>query len=55
MQDTHIPAAPRTDAAAAMLAALRTVSRVCGPADNWNGETHDMLREVEAAIRKAEG
>lgn len=57
MPDTHFPASSLTSqpAAAVMLAALRRVSRVCGPAEHWNGETHEMLREVEAAIAKAEG
>jgi hypothetical protein len=37
-----------------MLAALKLVAAVCGDADNWQGETHDMLLAVEAAIAEAE-
>lgn len=38
-----------------LLDACRAMVECCGPSENWQGETHEALNRMEAAIAKAEG
>ncbi len=42
-------------AAPDLLEACRAMLTCCGSSENWNGETHEALKLIEAAIAKAEG
>lgn len=41
-------------AAPDLLAACKKMIEVTGGSQHWNGETHDALRMIEAAIQKAQ-
>ena len=43
------------DAAPDLLSACESMLRACGGSENWNGETHEALKLMEAAIAKARG
>lgn len=40
-------------AAPDLLAACQSMLRTCGSSADWNGETHESLKLIEAAIAKA--
>lgn len=42
-------------AAPDLLAACRSMLNTTGGSENWNGETHESLKLIEAAIAKATG
>jgi len=43
------------DAAPQLLEACKSMLKTCGGSEYWNGETHESLLLIEAAVAKAAG